>query len=309
MNSAPFFDLMNDQTVTEILVNRYNQIWFERSGILQAHSQIFESPLTYQHFLNQMCVNLGLEVSIEKPTAEGQHDGFRIQMISEHITRDSTGLSFRRLGGHQWDLNKLHQSGFLSEKSKEALVRLLVDKKNLLIVGETGCGKTTLLNTLTRSLPDNERLIFIEDTDELVPTSPCSLKMLTRKNQPGGLSEISLSDLVRFSLRLRPDRLIIGEVRGPEAKDLLLALSTGHQGSLGTLHASSGQQALLRLEMLVQLGAPQWSKDTVRKLISLSLDGIVVVGKTNGGVRALKKIELIQGYEETGLLLETMFEQ
>jgi pilus assembly protein CpaF len=155
-----------------------------------------------------------------------------------------------------------------------------------------------------RELPQNERVVILEDTDELHVPNLSSTKMLTRLDPHNLLPPVDLSALLRHSLRLRPDRLVLGEVRGPEAKDLLLTLATGHSGSLGTLHATSAQEALIRLEMLVQLGAPQWAQATVRRLIQLSLHYVVVAQKKIEGARVLEGIYKITSLEEFGFLLE-----
>ena len=180
---------------------------------------------------------------------------------------------------------------------------MIRQQENLLFIGPTGCGKTTVLGACLRELRGDERAVIIEDTDELARPNSASTTLLTRGPFTPALPEVTLTDLVRQSLRMRPSRLVMGEVRGAEAKDLLLALATGHSGSLGTLHASEPRQALLRLEMLVQLGAPQWSVQAVRQLIQLSVDGLVVCGN-EGGHRRLEGIFKVAALESFGFLLD-----
>jgi pilus assembly protein CpaF len=160
-----------------------------------------------------------------------------------------------------------------------------------------------------QELPQNERVVVLEDTAEIVIPNDASTRLLTRHDSHGLLPTVDLTELLRQSLRMRPDRLVVGEVRSAEAKDLLLALSTGHQGSMGTLHASSASQAILRLEMLVQLGAPHWSLTTIRRLLGLSLNGIVVVGRNAQGERKLQSIYELSAVEETGVLLDPVFQE
>jgi pilus assembly protein CpaF len=176
------------------------------------------------------------------------------------------------------------------------------------LIGPTGSGKTAVLNACLAEISKDERVVILEDTDELRCANPLSTKLLSRWDSQKILSEVTLSDLVRLSLRLRPDRLVMGEVRGPEAKDLLMALSTGHRGSLATLHAETAQQALLRLEMLIQLGAPQWSLQAVRQLIHLSLDVIVVL-KMEGRRRRLHGMWRLSSLETFGFTLEPIAER
>lgn len=177
------------------------------------------------------------------------------------------------------------------------------EKKNILLVGPTSSGKTTCLQALLSLVESDERCILIEDTKELTPPNAVSISLLAREFSFGTIQAVTLEDLIKRAMRLRPDRLIIGEVRGSEAYSLLLALSTGHKGSLSSLHASSAKQALLRLEMLVQLGAPDWEIRSIRRLMTLSLDCLLVVEQTPQG-RKLKELCEIKSLEESGIILE-----
>jgi pilus assembly protein CpaF len=179
-------------------------------------------------------------------------------------------------------------------------------KDNILVIGSTGVGKTTVIDSLIQLTDENQRVLILEDTDEITKPNDLSVKMLTRFDPQGIFKEITLTDLIRQSLRLRPDRIIVGEVRSAEAKDLLLALSTGHAGSLCTLHASNAQQAMIRLEMLVQMGAPQWSLETIRKLIFMSLKLIVTVGRDENGKRKLMGLHQLSSHESMGIILEQL---
>ena len=183
---------------------------------------------------------------------------------------------------------------------------LVEQKRNFLVVGTTGTGKTSILNACLKSLGSNERTVIIEDSRELTLSNSASLRLLTRDDPQKILPPIDQGDLVRHALRLRPDRLVIGEIRGPEAKDLLMALSTGHSGSFSTLHAATAAQALIRLEMLIQLGAPHWNLQAIRRLIFMSLQAIAVVGRGQNGARQLQGIFILSSLEETGFLLERL---
>jgi pilus assembly protein CpaF len=177
-------------------------------------------------------------------------------------------------------------------------------RKNFLIVGGTGTGKTSLINALLHTCSDNERALVIEDTAEIELPNLSSMKLLTRQDPQGILKPIDQGQLLCHALRLRPDRIVVGEIRGAEAKDLLMALATGHSGSFGSLHASDARQALIRLEMLIQMGAPQWSLSAVRRLIQLSLDYVLLVGKSANGERQFQGVFKICSLEETGFLIE-----
>ncbi|MEO0335064.1 MAG: CpaF/VirB11 family protein, partial [Pseudomonadota bacterium] len=190
-----------------------------------------------------------------------------------------------------------------SEHQREHIESLVNNLASCLIVGPTGSGKTTLLNAILQKVPAKERIVILEDTDELASPHENSVKLLTRIDDSSQLRNFDLGDLLRESLRMRPDRIVVGEVRGQEAKELLLALSTGHSGFFGTLHASSAQEALWRLEMLVQMGAPQWAKETIRRLIFSALHEILVV-KRESGIRKIIEIKKLSGLESNGILLE-----
>ena len=176
-----------------------------------------------------------------------------------------------------------------------------------MIVGPTSSGKTSVLNACLQELSNYERVISIEDTDEIVLPNALSLKLLTQNDPETLKSLIDQQDLVKQSLRLRPDRIVMGEVRGKEAKDLIMALTTGHQGCIGTLHAKDHKQALWKLETLAQMGAPEWQTSTVQRLIFSGLQALVVLDKTEG-VRRLKGLYKITGLESSGFLFDTLFE-
>jgi pilus assembly protein CpaF len=200
----------------------------------------------------------------------------------------------------------LVEVGWCAPEQSALLQDLLARRQTVLVVGPTGSGKTSVLGACLKELPAQERVVILEDTDELPLPNSASTKLLTRAQASPTLPDVSLTDLVKQSLRMRPFRLAIGEVRGAEAKDLLLALATGHEGSWGTLHASDPRQALLRLEMLIQMGAPQWSLQAIRQLMQLSLNAIVVCGNKNGH-RFLEGIYRVAALESVGLLLEPLY--
>ncbi len=303
---GPLSELMSNSEITEIIVNSREDIWFEKNGQLQLLEDHFISDLTFQNFMDRLCLEAKVQVSQEMPFANGRIQHFRVHLASGEMTNSSPVLTLRRLKGTCFDIDYLIATDFMDETCASILKDWIQNHKNFLVVGETGSGKTSLLNSLLNEIDTNERALIIEDTDEVIKPNRASVKMLTRQQNPH-LPSIDLTELVRQSLRMRPDRLIVGEVRGGEAKDLLLALSTGHRGSMGTLHACSSHQALIRLEMLIQLGAPQWSLQAIRKLVGLSLDGIITVGRSQNGKRKLKSIDQITSVEETGVLLDRLF--
>ena len=297
---GPLNQLLLDPEITEILVNRFDHIFYEKNGVLHKNTDHFYSEQTYLSALERLTQNCGTYLSREKPFIEVQLNNLRITLIYGEITRGSTIISIRVQPKNNWTLSALHRHNFLNQSQLLLTKNILQSKKNFLVIGGTGSGKTSFLQALLESTLPTERSIIIEDTQELHLPNQASVSLLTRQDPSGVVSDIPMEDLLKRALRLRPDRLVIGEIRGAEAKSLLLALSTGHDGSFGSLHAKSTQEALLRLEMLVQMGAPQWSLYSIRKLISLTIDYIFVLNK-NINKRYLAGIFELNSLEETGL--------
>lgn len=300
---GPLTALLERPQVTEILVNGPDSVWFEEGGRLHAAPTGFLSGLNYERMIERLCLEAGTHLSVERPSADGRWRHFRVHVSRPPVTRTHSILSLRRHPENPWTLDKLLATGWCDETQAVLLREMIRRRWNFLVIGSTGGGKTSVVNALLAEA-GHDRAAILEDSDEIaVPAGP-SLKLLTRKDSQGLLPEVTLTDLVRQSLRLRPDRLVVGEVRGGEAKDFLLALSTGHSGSFGTLHADSPAQALMRLEMLVQMGAPEWSLETVRRLLRLSLQAVVVTGKNENGERRFRGLHRLVSLEENGFVME-----
>ncbi|MBL7558053.1 MAG: CpaF family protein [Bdellovibrionaceae bacterium] len=300
---GPIEPFLKDNEVTEILVNGQDDIWVETKGRLNRVNDRFYTEFTYQLFLNKLLSRIDGVIDKECPILDRPMSQFRICMVDECLTQKNSILSIRRHPDYQWTLDSLFQTGWCSDDEKNWLKTLIATRKRFLIIGPTGCGKTSVINALLAETEPNCRSIIIEDTSEITSVNSCSIKLLTR-TQRSQLLDVTQTDLVKSSLRLRPDRIIMGEIRGTEAKDFLMALSTGHEGSFGSLHASDPHQALLRLEMLIQMGAPQWSLEAIRKLIFLSLDGLIVLSKEPNGERIFKGAYQITSLESSGFLLD-----
>jgi pilus assembly protein CpaF len=301
---GPLRDLIQDPLVTEIIVNGQNEIWFEREGHLVRCEDRFLSPATFKNFIERVSHDSSLHVNLSQPFADGRWRHFRVHLACAPLVHCAFHLTLRRSNESPWTLDALLELGWASSERIASLRQLLARRDNLLFIGPTGSGKTSVLSACLKELPGHERIVIIEDTDELPRPNAASTKLLTRPAS-AQLREVNLTDLVRQSLRMRPQRLAVGEVRGAEAKDLLLALATGHNGSLGTLHASDPRQALLRLEMLVQLGAPQWQTQAIRQLIQLGVNGLVVCGLKDGR-RYLEGLHRVVALESVGFLLEPL---
>lgn len=301
---GPLEEILLDEEISEILINGPLSIWYEKKGRLSCFQDRFYSELSFRNAIERLCEQAGIHITIEHPVADGQWGDFRISVIGSEITQEAVHISLRRHPKNPWTFARLAESGWANPAELQLLSHMLKSHKNFLVVGGTGSGKTSVLNACLQELPENERVAVIEDTSEISLSNSASLKLLTRQDPQGLLPDINQAQLVRRSLRLRPDRIVMGEIRGDEAKDFLMALATGHGGSFGTLHASSAAQALIRLEMLIQMGAPQWNLTAIRRLIHLSLDYIIVTERDNLGQRRLKGLYRISSLEEYGFLTE-----
>ena len=261
----------------------------------------FLSSISFKNFTEEIFKKSQIMVSQKTPFGNGKINPFRVHAVTSPITKSIT-LTLRRHRPTVISLSTMAEENFFSTPQKDFLYQIINNRKNFLVIGPTGSGKTTFLNSIIHSLHHFERVVIVEDTDELVINSPISSKLLSREVCPENLNKVTMEDLVKQSLRMRPDRIIVGEVRSSEAKDLLQALATGHSGSIGTLHAHSPQQAIYRLEMLIQMGAPQWNLQSIRRLIHMSLDYLIVL-KDNRYKKGVEGIYKIASMEKFGLLL------
>lgn len=299
---GPLLPLISSPEITEILIRGPHQIWIETEGEFQLFSDHFLSEQTFHNFLMRLYAECGPHPDLNRPFADGAWRGFRIHVVTPPIAKE-VQVNLRRQGGDLWTLDKLEKVGWAQPSSVRTLRQWIHDRRNFLVVGPTGSGKTSVLNACLKEIGTSERVVSLEDTRELAVNFGPSCQLVTRQDHQGILHEYALSDLLKQCLRMRPHRIIVGEVRGNEARDLLLALATGHRGSLGTLHATDPRQALIRLEMLIQLGASSWSTKAIQQLILLSLDGLVVVEEKDRK-RKLNGIYRITSLESCGFLLE-----
>ena len=301
---GPIEKLKERKDIFDIIIQGPNKIFFETPQGLQNHHDCFLSERSFKNFVDRITAEAGILVDQKEPFGNGKVGPYRVHIIIPPAANEVT-ITLRQHNSKVFSFTDLLEQGFLSSTTMKLFEKNLHERKNFLIVGPTGSGKTTLLNSFLYHCKSDQRIVIIEDTDELKSIHPKASKLLSRELCPPSLNPYNMGDLVKQALRMRPDRLVIGEVRGGEAKDLLMALATGHSGSLGTLHADSAHQAILRLEMLIQMGAPQWSLHSIRQLIQMSLDYIVVL-KENRLDKGVKEICKLGSLESFGLLLEPL---
>lgn len=299
---GPLSQLIADERISEILVNSHENIYYEFEGQLIRHDDHFFSPETFKSALDRLAQHCGTYLSREKPFLESQHRHLRLTMVYPEIANGRTLLSIRKAQKKPWTLEELQRLNWCSPNQLQQIRKVFTERCNFLVVGGTSSGKTTFLQALLQQLPPLERAVIIEDTHELTTADSCSVSLLTRQDPGGTVADITMDDLLKRALRLRPDRIVVGEIRGSEARSLLLALSSGHDGSFGSLHAKSASSALLRLEMLIQMGAPQWNINSIRRLIGMTVQYIFVVEK-RGQLRRLGGIYQVGAVEDHGILL------
>ncbi len=304
---GPIANLLYDSEITEILINSYEHIYYEKNGQLIQSTDHFFDQSSYHSFVERLCSLSETFINSEKPFVEKQFNQWRLTLVFGALARGEYLVSIRKQPATAWTFNQLLQNQWCTEHQLKYLNHIIKNKENFILVGGTGSGKTSVLQAIIHAIGPNERTVIIEDTQELQPVYHLNTSLLTRIDPLKKLMDVHLNDLVKKALRLRPDRICVGEIRGEESTALLMALATGHDGSFGSLHARTPQEALLRLEMLIQMGAPQWTLASIRKLIHLTLQNIIVVEKRNGQ-RLLQGIYRLSSLEERGITLHQLDE-
>jgi len=305
---GPLEPLMADPTISDILINGHNVVYVERNGRLERADIAFTDSRHLLHIIQRIVGQVGRRVDETSPMVDGRlSDGSRINAIIPPLAIDGALVSIRRFGVRPLLAADLMEKGALTDEMVSFLSACVQARLNILISGGTGSGKTTLLNALSAFIPADERVITIEDAAELRLQQPHVGRLETRPNNTEGAGEITTRDLVRNALRMRPDRIVIGECRGPEALDMLQAMNTGHEGSLTTIHANDTRDALGRLEMMVGmcgLDVPMW---VIRKQIASAIHVIVQSTRLSGGARKVMKISEVTGMDGDNLVMHDLF--
>lgn len=302
MNSA-IDQLLEKEDLNEIMINSKEDIYYEINGKVHHSDELFYTDLEYENFIQKVCEESGVQINIKSPFADGDWNGFRLHVVGPPIYK-TFGMTLRKPSKRKMTLESLCKNGWCNEEQKALLEHVAQERKNILVVGATGSGKTTLINSLLEQCRE-DRVVGIEEAKELRLPNDLSMSLQTRFTDLEDLTTVDQQELLKQSLRMRPDRLVLGEMRGAEAKDFLMALSTGHAGSMSTIHAGTAQEALLRLEMLIQMGAPQWSLESIRRLIYLTVNVFVVTKKDKSGWR-LKGVYRVAGLESFGPVIESV---
>jgi pilus assembly protein CpaF len=306
---GPLEPLLQDNEISDILVNGYNQVWIERRGKLYKTTVRFHDDEHLMNVITRIVSRVGRRVDESSPMVDARlPDGSRVHAIIPPLAIDGPGLSIRRFGGHAYRMDDLIANGTLARDMAEFMRLAILTRLNILVSGGTGSGKTTLLNCLSSYLPENQRIITIEDAAELALQQPHVFRLETRPPNVEGKGEVTQRELFRNTLRMRPDRVIVGEVRGAEVLDMLQAMSTGHDGSMATIHANNPRDSLGRLEMMMLLSGVSLPEKAMRQYVSNALNIIIHVARFSDGTRKVIKITEITGMEGDTVLTQDLFE-
>ena len=298
MGLGPLEPLLADKKVADILVNGSGQVYIERRGRLELTDVKFNNDQHLMNIIDRIVSGVGRRIDESSPMVDARlKDGSRVNVIIPPLAIDGPSMSIRRFAVELLGMDDLIDYGSVTREAATVLKAVVKGRLNILISGGTGAGKTTLLNVMSGFIPVTERIVTIEDSAELQLQQPHVVRLETRPPNIEGRGEITARDLVRNSLRMRPDRIVVGEVRGQEALDMLQAMNTGHDGSLTTVHANTPRDALSRVESMVSMTGISFPTKVLREHISSAIDVVVQVARHEDGRRRLVSISEINGME------------
>lgn len=305
---GPLEPLLNDPTISDILVNTFRQVYVERFGRLELTSTVFKDDDHLLHIIDRIVSQIGRRVDESSPMVDARlPDGSRVNAIIRPLAVDGPILSIRKFNVRNLTVDDLVANGSLNAQMAELLKGVVRSRLNVLISGGTGSGKTTFLNALSAFIPATERIVTIEDAAELRLQQTHVVRLETRPANIEGQGEVVQRDLVRNALRMRPDRIIVGEVRGAEALDMLQAMNTGHDGSMTTLHANSPRDALRRLETMILIAGANLPDKAMREQISSAINVLVHIARMSDGTRKVVRVAEITGMEGEVISMQDIF--
>jgi pilus assembly protein CpaF len=305
---GPLEPYMQDPDVSDILVNGPHEVYVERLGRLQETNTVFADEEHLLQIIQRVVARIGRRIDEHSPMVDARlPDGSRVNAIIAPLALHGPVLSIRRFGHRPLQTGDLLARGSICPEMLKVLEAAIEARINIMISGGTGSGKTTMLNNLSKFIPGNERLVTIEDSAEHLLQRKHVVKLETRPTSAEGTAEVSQRDLVRNALRMRPDRIILGEVRGGEALDMLQAMNTGHEGSLTTIHANDTRDALSRLEVMVSMAGFDLPVAVTRRYIASAITHIIHLARLNGGVRRVMKVSEITSLENGDYAIQDLF--
>jgi pilus assembly protein CpaF len=301
----PFF---KDPTVSDVLVNTYKDIYVERFGLIEKTKSRFIDDIHLRNIIDRIISRIGRRIDESSPMVDARlPDGSRVNAIIPPLAIDGPMLSIRRFAVTPLVMDDLVNYKALTPEIAQLLSGCVKAKLNIMISGGTGAGKTTLLNILSANIPGNERIITIEDSAELQLQQPHVIRLETRPPSVEGTGQVTSRDLVRNTLRMRPDRIVVGEVRGAEAFDMLQAMNTGHDGSLTTIHSNSPRDSLTRLESMILMTGVNLPETAMRFMVSSALDLVIQASRMTDGSRKITSVSEVVGMEGDVITLQEIF--
>jgi len=305
---GPLEDLLADETITEIMVNRYDEVFIERKGRLEPAPTVFSSEQAVRNIIDRIVAPIGRRIDESSPLVDARlHDGSRVNAVIPPVALKGANITIRKFSKKRLQMEDLIAFGSVEPRMAQFLQVAVEQRKNIVISGGTGSGKTTLLNVLSNYIPPNERVVTIEDAAELKLYQPNLVSMEARPANVEGRGAIPIRELVRNALRMRPDRIVVGECRGGEALDMLQAMNTGHDGSLTTAHANSPRDMLSRMEVMVMMAGMELPLTAIREQIASAIDIIVQITRFSCGSRKLTAIVEVTGTESGVIQLQELF--
>ena len=308
MGLGPLEPLLADASVSDILVNGAHEVWVERAGRLERTDTHFDDERHLLRVIDRIVSRVGRRIDESSPMVDARlADGSRVNAIIAPLALDGPVLSIRKFARVPLTIERLVELDTLTPAIAQLLRAMVRAKLNILVSGGTGSGKTTTLNVLSGFIPEHERIVTIEDAAELQLQQPHVVRLETRPPNVEGRGEVTQRALVRNALRMRPDRIIVGEVRGEEAFDMLQAMNTGHEGSMATVHANSPRDALMRLENMLGMASVQMPARTARQQIASALSAVLQVQRLTDGTRRLTALTEVTGMEGEVLSMQELF--
>jgi pilus assembly protein CpaF len=305
---GPLEPLLKDPTVSDILVNRFDRVYVERGGKLEITGLTFKDNQHLMQIIDRIVSRIGRRVDESSPMVDARlQDGSRVNAIIPPLALDGACLSIRRFGRDPITARNMLDNKTLTEPMLELLSAMVKGRLNLLISGGTGAGKTTVLNVLSGYIPNSERIVTIEDAAELQLKQEHVVRLETRPPNIEGKGSVRMRQLVINSLRMRPDRIVVGEVRGEEAFDMLQAMNTGHEGSLTTVHANSPRDALSRIENMVSMANLNIPERAIRQQIANAVHAVVQVARLSDGSRKILTVSEVTGMDDDMITLQDVF--
>lgn len=305
---GPLQTLMDDDSISDIMINGHENVFIERGGLVEKAHVDFIDERQLLDIAKRIASRVGRRVDESSPTCDARlQDGSRVNIVIPPIAIDGTSISIRKFKKQSIDFSKLCEYGAMSPEMAQVLMVAARCRLNILISGGTGSGKTTMLNALSQFISENERIITIEDAAELRLQQPHVVRLETRTAGIENTGIINQRDLVINSLRMRPDRIIVGECRGAEAFEMLQAMNTGHDGSMSTLHANTPRDALARVESMVMMATSSLPLEAIRRTIVSAVDLIVQISRLHDGSRKVMSITEVMDLEGSSVVLEEIF--